>query len=149
MAVNHEGPILAREEYTIGAARARVWDLLASIVIQSIPIEQMNVVNDSTITAILNFKVGFIEIPVPVRVDVADISPNESFTTLVTATKLGVKSVIRVVFALSTIDERQTGVTCSVIEESGNPLMRVFRWQQRQFARSIFSAVREKLERAA
>lgn len=144
-----DGQLLAREEYIIGASRQRVWDLLASTVIQSIPIEQMNVVNESTITAVLNFKIGFIEIPTPVRVDVADIEPNESFTTLVTASKAGLTSVLRVVFSLASLAERQTSVTCTVVEESGSPIMRLFRWQQRQFARKIFSTVRERLERSS
>lgn len=149
MAVEQENkPLLARQEYVIGAPQARVWDLLASNVIQSIPIEQMDVVNDTTMKAILNFRVGFIEVPMPVRVDVADISPMESFTTVVTASKAGLRSVLRVAFRLAAVSDEQTSVTCTVVEEAGNPITRLLRWQQRKFAGEIFSTVRERLERA-
>jgi carbon monoxide dehydrogenase subunit G len=146
MALGQEKPLLAKQEYVIGASRQRVWDLLASNVIQSMPIEQMEFVNDSTLKAVLKFKAGFIEVPTPVKVDVADISPNESFTTVVTASKAGLKSVLRVEFKLADVSEEQTSVTCTVVEESGSPIMRLLRWQQRQFAGKIFNTVKERLE---
>jgi hypothetical protein len=148
MELDQEKPLLARHEYIISASQQRVWDLLASNVIQSMPIEQMDFLNETTLTAILNFKIGFIEVPTPVRVDVADISPIESFTTVVTASKAGLRSVLRVSFELAAVGEEQTSVTCTVVEDSGSPIMRLLRWQQRQFAGKIFGAVKDRLERS-
>jgi hypothetical protein len=148
MVLDQKKPLLARQEYIISASQQRVWDLLASNVIQSMPIEQMDFLNETTLTAVLNFKVGFIEVPTPVRVDITDISPIESFTTVVTARKAGFESVLRVLFELAAVADEQTSVTCTVIEESGSPVMLLMRWQQRQFAGKIFSSVKDRLERS-
>lgn len=146
MALDQHKPVLARQKYTIGASQQRVWDLLAANVVQSLPIEQMDFINETALTAVLNIKVGFIKVPTPVTVEIADISPIESFTTMVTASKGGLRSVLRVSFKLAAVTDEQTSVTCIVVEDYGSPLMRLLRWQQRHFAGKIFRTVRNRLE---
>jgi len=141
-----EKPLLARSNYILQAPLHRVWDLLASSVIQGIPVEQMDIVNDMTITAILKVRLGPVEVPVPVRVEVADIAPMTSLSTLVTATKGPFQSRIRVSFALASVSDDETSVDCTAVEEAGHPLMRLMRWQQRRFAGDIFRSIKGRLE---
>jgi hypothetical protein len=148
MELEHAGPLVARHECLINASRQRVWDALAGNVIQSMPIEQMDFLNETTLVAVLKFKLGFVAVPVPLRIEIADISPVESFTTLVKASKAGVSSVLRVTYRLAAVTDEQTSVMCDVVEESGSSLMRLLRWQQRRFAGQIFGAVKDRLERS-
>jgi hypothetical protein len=73
----------------------------------------------------------------------------DSFATVVTASKAGLSSVLRVAFALSPVSDERTSVVCTAVEEAGSPVMRLMRWQQRRFANQIFGAIKERLERSA
>jgi len=147
MALATEKPLLARSDYIIQAPQHRVWDLLASSVIQGMPVEQMDIVSDTTIVAVLRVKVGFIEVPVDLKVEVADITPMQSLSTLVNASKRGIKSTLRVSFALAAVTEDETSVACTAVEEASSPVMRLMRWQQRRFAGEIFASIKDRLER--
>jgi len=138
---------LARRDYIIQAPRQRVWDLLASTIIQCMPVEQMQIVNDTTFLAVLRVKVGFFEMPFRLRVQAADISPIDSLSTLVTASKGIFRSSLKVSFALTPIKEDQTAIVCTAAEESGSKWTWLLRRQQRSFAGEMFDAIRAQLER--
>ena len=75
---------LARRDYVLHAPWQRVWDLLASTIIQCMPVEQMEIVDDSTFHAVLKVKIGFVEVPFQLKVRAAEIDPIASLGTLVT-----------------------------------------------------------------
>jgi carbon monoxide dehydrogenase subunit G len=145
-----EGPrmsaTLARRDYIIKASQQRVWDVLPSTIIQCMPVEQMDIVNDSTFVAVLKMRFGFVEVPFRLRVQAADISPIGSLTTVVTATKSIFQSSLRVSFALAAVSEDETSVACTATEDSGSPWMWLLKAQQRSFAGRMFDAIRDRLE---
>jgi hypothetical protein len=106
----------------------------------------MEFLNETTLVAVLKVKAGFFEVPVHLRVEVADISPIESFATLVTASKGAFRSVLRVSFALVAVAEELTCVVCTAVEDTGRPAMRLLRCQQRRFAGQIFRSIKNRLE---
>jgi hypothetical protein len=142
------GVELARHTCTIEASQPRVWDVLAGNVIQSMPIEQMEFLNETTLVAVLNFRALFVTVPVKLKVEVAEIAPMDSFTTLVTASRFGIGATLRVSYTLAEVADEQTSVTCTVVEESGHPLTALIRWQQRRFAAELFTALKDRLERS-
>jgi len=139
--------LLVRREYTIQAPQQRVWDLLASTIIQCMPVEQMDIVNETTFLAVLKLKWGFVEIPLRLKVQAVDISPIGSLSTLVTAGKGQFQASLKVSFALTAVKEDRTSVVCTATEDAGSKLMWLLKGQQRSFAGRMFDSIRQELER--
>ena len=139
--------LLARRDYIIHAPQQRVWDLLGSTIIQCMPVEQMQILNDTTFLAVLKLKLGIVEVPFRLKVQAADISPIDSLSTLVTASKGIFRSSLKVSFALTTAKEDQTGVVCTATEDTGSKWMWLLKRQQQSFAGKMFDAIRAQLER--
>jgi len=148
MAVVTQGVLLARQDFVIDAPLARAWDVLPAGVIQGLPVEQMDVLSDTKLTAVLRAKLGPLEIPVPLKVEIGDIAPLQSISATITAEKGIARSVLDVSFALSAVTDDQTRVTCTARESAGSPAMRLLRWQQRRFAREMFSSIERWLRQA-
>ena len=140
--------LLARSQYVIQAPRQRVWDLLASTIIQCLPIEQMEIVNDTTFVGILKLKLGPFEVPTRLNVRAADISPIDSLSTVVTAKKGIFESSLKVSFALQAAGEDRTSVACTASEEGRSYWMCLLRRQQRSFSARIFDSIRDELRRS-
>lgn len=141
-------PVLARSQYVVLAPRQRVWDLLASTIIQCLPVEQMQIVNDTTFVGVLKLKLGLFEVPMRLNVRAADISPIDSLSTVVTATKGLFQSSFKVSFALAAAGEERTSVACTATEEGRSRWTWLLRRQQRNFSAAIFDSIRDELQRS-
>lgn len=139
---------LAQMQYRIGAPRQRVWERLASSIVQSMPIEQMRIVNDTCFRGVLRMKLAGMEFALPIRVQAADISPEETLDALMTVKKGIVESNLKVSFVLEAAGEESTSVRCTVVEDKASPLMALLRGQQRRFAAEMFDNIRTELERS-
>lgn len=142
------GTPLITQQFTLAASQFRVWDLLASSILQSMPVEQTEIVNDSTMRGVLKFKFGPLVLPLKLQVEVADVSPMDSFTTRVTVTKFGVETVLRVKYELKVIDDDQIGVNCAAVVEKAPAWMALFSPMQKSFAANMFEDIRKELVRA-
>ena len=107
----------------------------------------MQILNDTTFLAVLKLKLGLVEVPFRLKVQAADISPIDSLSTLVTASKGIFRSSLKVSFALTTAKEDQTAVVCTATEDTGSKLMWLLKRQQQSFAGRMFDAIRAQLER--
>jgi hypothetical protein len=142
------GTPLITQQYVLAASQFRVWDLLASSILQSMPVEQTEIVNDSTMRGVLKFKFAGITIPLGLKVEVADVSPMDSFTTLVTVTKWGTETVLRVKNELKVVGDEQIQVNCTAIIEKAPAWMAIVSPIQKSFAAKMFADIRKELERA-
>ena len=66
------GTPLITQQFTLAASQFRVWDLLATSILQSMPVEQTEIVNDSTMRGVLRFKFAGIIVPLRLQIEVAD-----------------------------------------------------------------------------
>lgn len=139
---------LITQNFTLAASQFRVWDLLATSILQSMPVEQTEIVNDSTMRGVLKFKFGPLTIPLRLQVEVADVSPMDSFTTRVTVNKFGVETVLRVKYELKVIDDDQIGVSCIAVVEKAPAWMVLVSPMQKSFAANMFEDIRKELVRA-
>ncbi len=138
---------LAQRQYVIQAPRQRVWDLLAGTIIQCMPVEQVQIVNDSTFRAVLRLKLGPVQVPMRLEVRAADISPIDSLCTLVKAKKGPFESALKVSFALAAASDESTCVACTAMLESGSRWMWLLKSRQRAFAGDMFDAISAELAR--
>lgn len=143
-----EKSLLARTDYVVEAPQQRVWDLLPATIIQCMPIEQMEILDDTSFLAVLRWKLGFIEVPFRLTVKVADMSPMDSLTTLVTASKGAFRSSLRVSFSLNELEEHRTAVVCTAHEDSVSKLMWLLKKYRQNFAGTMFDAIRKQLRRS-
>ena len=141
------GRVLARVDYEIAASRERVWDLLPASIIQCMPVEQMDILDESSFNAVLNVKISLLTVPFRIRVRAADIQPMTSLGTRVTVSKGGFQSSLSVSYSLFDAGEERTRISSIAKEDNPGGLMRLLRGQQRRFARQMFEAIREDLER--
>jgi hypothetical protein len=111
------------------------------------PVEQMQIVNDTTFRAVLKFTLGPFELPMRLEVRAADISPIDSLCTQVKATKGPFESALKVSFALDALDDERTEVVCTATEDGGSPWMWLLKSQQRAFAGRMFDAIGAELAR--
>jgi hypothetical protein len=112
------------------------------------PVEQMQIVNDTTFIAVLRMRFGAIEVPFRLKVQAADITPIGSLSTVVTASKGMFQSSLKVAFSLKAVNDNETSVVCTATEETGSKWMRLLKRQQQSFAGGMFDAIREQLERS-
>lgn len=136
------------QQFTLAASQYRVWDLLATSILQSMPVEQTEIVNDSTMRGVLRFKFAGITIPLRLQVEVADVSPMESFTTLVTVAKWGTETVLRVKYDLKVVGDEEIQVNCAAMIEKAPAWMALVSPIQKSFAANMFEDIRKELVRA-
>ena len=139
---------LIRQEFTLAASQYRVWDLLATSILQSMPVEQTEIVNDFSMRGVLKFKFAGITLPLRLQVEVADVSPMDSFTTLVTVTKWGTETVLRVKYDLKVVGDEEIQVNCAAVVEKAPAWMALVSPIQKSFAANMFEDIRKELERA-
>ena len=140
--------VLIRREFVLDAPQPRVWDLIATTILQSLPVTQTEIVNDSTLRGILRLKLGFIEWPLPLQIEVSDIVPMSRFATRVTVGEGLLRAVLNVAYELTDLEDDRTRIACCTTIEQAPRWMTLVRWQQRRFAAQMFDAVHVALERA-
>jgi hypothetical protein len=139
---------LIQQEYVLAASHFRVWDLLAASIMQSLPIERTEIVNDSTVRGVLKFKLGPVTIPLDLKVEVVDVTPMTSFATRVTAAKSGITMVLRVIYQLIPLEDEKIQVRSTAIVERAPAWMALATPIQKSFAAKLFEDIRKELERA-
>lgn len=125
----------------------RVWDLLATSILQSLPITQSEVVNDTTMRGVLTLKVGPIALPQRMVMEVVDIEPMHAFATKVTVGEGMMGAVLGVRYELAQVDDDRTRVICTAEIEEAPAWMSLVRPFQARIANQMFAAVRTELDR--
>ena len=139
---------LAQKNFDIDAPQQRVWKVLGSAVFQCLPLEEMNILNQTTFHAVLRWRLGFISIPLNLRVKLVDIVAPHSLGSVIQAKKGIIQLGLKVTFTLRPVNEGKTEVICSATEEgTGNIMGRIMRRWQRNFAGQVFDSIRARLEK--
>jgi carbon monoxide dehydrogenase subunit G len=139
--------VLSRQEFELPASQLRVWELLATSILQSLPITQSEVVNDTTMRGVITLKLGPIALPQRIVMEVADIEPIRAFATKVTVGEGMMGAVLGVRYEIAVIDDDRTRVICTANIEEAPAWMSLVRPFQAKIANDMFAAVRKELER--
>ena len=139
--------MLSRQAFELPASQMRVWDLLATTILQSLPITHSEVVNDSTMRGVLTLKFGPIALPQRIVMEVADIEPMRAFATRVTVGEGMLGAVLGVRYELAAVDDDRARVTCTAETLEAPAWMSLVRPVQARIANQMFAAVRTELER--
>jgi len=139
---------VAQRQFLIGATQPRVWDLLAMVTYQQLPLEQVNIVNLDRFYAVLRWRAGIIRISFDVEGKLVDTSRPTSYGCVLRIKRGPIQIGVRVNLVLREIQEGHTEVFCTAVEEGERTLMGlVLRRLQRNFALKMFDSIGARLQR--
>ncbi len=144
--------IIAERKFVIDSSQQRIWALLLKSVLRFMPFERMRPLSESSVSALLRVKMGFISLPMAVEVEITDASPPERMVTVLKSKGMGGMVWLRqrATFSLALVGEGKTEVTCKIAEEGMGILVRMFLLPRvKTFARESFNGLEERLRRWA
>jgi len=136
-----------QKQFTIEAPQNRVWELLGRGIYRCLPLEKMDIINETTFRAVLKWKLSLINIPLNVRVVLEDIFPPSLLGALIQVKKGIIDQTMKVAFSLNEVDEGKTEVICTATGKGGAILGGLLRRQQRSFTEGMFDSIKARLER--
>lgn len=147
MGIGSVTTIVAPETFIIAANQQRVWRMLGGAIFQSLPLEQMNVVNQTTFYAILRWRLGFIDIPLDIKGKMVDVIDLHSLSSVIRVQKGIMNLGLKVTFILKPLGDNETEITCSAVEEEKRSVIGwiIARWE-RDFAEKIINSIGVRLQ---
>ena len=109
-----------------------------------IPFEGMQFADERSFSAILRMRMGFLTLPVRIKMEIIDIVKLESIATTLQARGLGglVWFNQKATFTLTTVDESKTEVASKMEAEGMATFLRIFLlWKVKSFARDSLDSV--------
>lgn len=139
--------IVAQKQFVVEASPPRVWDLLGTVVYQSLPLEKVDIVSTDSFRAVLKWPMGFVTVPFDVKGKLVGMSRPASFGSVICVKWGLVRLGVKVNFTLKPVAESKTEVLCTAMEEGKRTVMGwILSGQQRSFAGSMFDSIRARLQ---
>lgn len=136
--------IIADRKFTINSPRERIWEYIIRALMRCMSFEGMQFTDERSFSAILRMKMGFITLPVRVKMEIIDIVKLESIVTTLQARGLGglVWFNQKATFTLTTVDESKTEVASKMEAEGMAFLLRtLLLWKVKSFARETLDSL--------
>jgi uncharacterized protein YndB with AHSA1/START domain len=144
---------IAEKNLTAEASRERVWDLLGTLIFDSLEgLEKMEIIDENNFRAELKAKAFGIPLTWHLRGEVIDISPPQALSIkLIARSKWTLIPVVqKITFTLNSMGEGKSGMVCVAVAEDLTPLIRwVFLGQVKSLAQQIFDSIEERLKQLA
>jgi len=139
--------MFAQRQFTVRAPQPRVWDLLAMVIYQELPLEQVDIVSLDRFRALLKWRAGFINFPLHVEGRLIDTLRPESYGCIILVKRGPIQMDVKVAMRLKALDQDRTEVLCSATIEGKETLMGLaLRGLQRNFALKMFDSIGARLE---
>jgi len=136
--------IIADRKFTINSPRERIWEYIIMALMRCMSFEGMQFADERSFSAILRMKMGFITLPVRIKMEIIDIVKLESIVTTLQARGLGglVWFNQKATFTLTTVDESKTEVASKMEAEGMAFLLRtLLLWKVKGFARETLDSL--------
>lgn len=140
--------ILADKKFVIAGSRERIWGLLLKSVLRSMSFERMKPLSESSVSALLQVKLGFLSLPMQVRVEVQEASAPEHMVAVIDSKGMGgiiwVKQ--KATFTLRPANDGNTEVSCNIADDGMGFVVRaLLLWRLKSVARATFNGIEELL----
>lgn len=142
--------IVAERKFVIDAPQEGIWELLGDAIFSSIRLERMQIIDENNFAGVVRVRIGFISLPMHLRIKLVDISSPRSLTAKVIArTKPGIFTITEETrITLTLISEGKTEVgTKAAVEEMGTLPRLLLLWKIRSFAEDILDGIKRCLEK--
>jgi hypothetical protein len=139
---------IAQKSFSVGASQSKVWDLLAMVTYQELPLEQVDIVSLDRFRAVLRWKAGFIHFPFCVEGKLENTLRPESYGCVISVRRGPLRVGVKVTMKLRVVDNDRTEVFCAAVEEGRGTLTGwVLKPFQRNFAQKMFESIAERIQR--
>jgi carbon monoxide dehydrogenase subunit G len=147
MEVSRTGGTFIERKFVIKASSTKVWDLMAAVIFQTLPLESVEIVGLSSFKAVLRWKLAFISIPMNVSGKMVDVFRPSAYGCAIHVKKGPVGLGIRVGISLNDIDDNDTKITCTVAEDGKQSFVGcLLRGFQKSFAAKILDSIENRLQ---
>ncbi len=124
-----------------------VWDLLGKVILQSLPLEQIDVESENSFKALLRWKLGFVPMPLNLKGELTDVNAPKAMSCVLQVQKAVMRLSVKVDFSLTPVEGGKSievvGTAAQMNEKN------IFAWLLRRqmvsFARRTFDAVQKRL----
>ncbi|MBN2074554.1 MAG: hypothetical protein JW762_03285 [Dehalococcoidales bacterium] len=147
MDVSRTGGAFIERKYVIKAFQTEVWDLMAGVIFQTLPLERVDLLSLNSFKAVLRWKLGFTDIPMNVSGQLVDVSRPDAYGCAIQVKKGPVSLGIHVRINLKDTGDGKTEIICSASEGERRTLAgQLLKGKQRSFAASIFDSIQIRLQ---
>lgn len=147
MVVDPQEGTIAQRQFVIDASQQKVWDLLATVVFQELPLEKVDIVGLDSFNAVLQLRMAFFSFPFDVKGKMVDVSSPDSLGCVILVKKGPIRLGVNASFALKRIDESKVEVICTAKEVGKSTILGWgLRRQQRNFTLNLFDSIRARLQ---
>ncbi|MFC1987530.1 SRPBCC domain-containing protein [Chloroflexota bacterium] len=148
MVIAHMKTTTVQKQFVIEASHERVWDLVANVILQCLPLEKIDIISESAFNAVLRWKLGFVSLPMNLKGELVDISPPTSLTCMLRVEVAIMRLAVKVRIVLAPVSQgKKTEVVCTA-QDAGT--IAILRWvmgrQQQRFAGNTFDSIKKRLE---
>lgn len=142
--------IIAEKAFRVNGSQDKIWGCLTKALLNSMPLEQIDFVDEKRMSAVLRLKMSCLELPLRVNLEISDIVEREILAAKIKAT--GLRGIIQlsltVRFSLAGTNNRGCEVSGRLeAEEMSLPVRVLLLWKVKGFARDSLDTV-ERLLRA-
>jgi len=145
--------LLAEKKIAAEASRERVWDLLGTLIFDSLEgLEKMEIIDENNFRAELKAKAFGLPLTWYLRGEMIDISPPQALSVKLAAkSKWNLITVVqKISFTLNSRGEGRSAMVCQAVAEDLTPLIRwVFLGQVKSLAQQIFDSIEDRLKQLA
>jgi hypothetical protein len=147
MEVSRTGGTFIERKFVIKAPSTKVWDLMAAVIFQTLPLERVEILSLNSFKAVLMWKVAFISIPMNVSGKMVDVFRPSAYGCAILVKKGPVGLGIRVGINLKDIDDSETEVTCTVAEDGTRSFVELLlKGFQKSFAVKMLDSIEKRLQ---
>ncbi len=145
--------LIAEKKRAADASQERVWDLLGTLIFDSLAgLQKMEIIDENNFRAELKSKAFGVPLTWHLRGEITDISPPSSLTVKLTAKSKGDLIAVRqkITFSLHSVGEGKSTMVCQAVAEDLAPLIRrFFLGQVKSLTKQIFDSLAERLRQLA
>ena len=145
--------LIAEKKITAEASRERVWDLLGTLIFDSLSgLEKMEIIDENNFRAELKAKAFGLPLVFSLRGELIDIFPPSALTVkLSTASKWNLVTLVqKIAFRVDPEDDGRATMMCRAVAEDLSPLIRfVLLGQVKHMAGEIFDSMERGLKELA
>lgn len=147
MAIDFSRRTIAKRQFVVGDSQGRVWDLLATLIFQQLPLEKVDIVGLNSFNAVLRWSIGFISFQFRVEGKLVDVSRPNSYGCVMLVKRKPIRLGVKVAILLKMVDASKTEVFCIATEDGKRTIMGwVLGRQQRNFALNMFDSIGARLQ---
>ena len=130
--------IIADKKFIINSSREKIWECVLKALMRCMSFEAMQFTNERAFSALLRLRIGFIALPMHVKVEIVNIEKFETIEAKIRAKGMGelIWFNQRVSFTLMAINKSKTEVTAEIVNERMALVLRtLLLWKVKNFAR--------------